>query len=181
MKHGFSILMLVVISLLLGLVAFLAVRLLGPLWENLQRVEVPCLVKSVSVDHNPRSLDSGGKSRLPVIVYEYQVGGRTYTSDTYCPFPMAGMSRSRAGKIINGLKPGQRRTCWVSRNNPADAVWSIEAGPPIWQVVGLLLPAFLVTGALAWVVLWSRGVIRRRPWAESLVDSGTPAGPAPPT
>jgi hypothetical protein len=181
MKHGFSILMLVVISLLLGLIGFLTVRLLGPVWGNHQRLEVPCQVKSVSVRRNPRSLDSGGKSRLPAILYEYQVGGRTYTSDVFCPFPLAGMSQNRALKTISGLKPGQTHTCWVLRNNPADAIWSIEAGPSLWQVIGLPLPAVLVSGTLAGVVLWSRAMIRRRPWAESLEGSGTPAGAPPPT
>jgi len=89
----------------------------------------------------------GGTSYRPVVVYTYQIAGRTYTSHA-----VTIITESRGWSWANGLigryPPGARTTAYVDPKNPASAylVHELSFFPIVFVCIPLLFGGLVVLG-----------------------------------
>jgi len=119
------------------------------------------------------------------ILYRYRHRGREYHSNRYHFFTGSTSGHESKARVVEGYPEGQRFTCWVDPDDPAEAV--IERGlvGEIW--IGLVPLVFVLVGGggVAWAIAGGRGRRRRaaRRRDASLGQAGeagkslAPAGP----
>ncbi len=130
--------------LLIGLSAFYSfgIRPALQLLQSEKWQETPCRVISSSV----RSHDSDDGTTYSVdILYSYDINGMGYRSNAY-NF-MGGSSSGYGGKkkIVNAYPPGTSTVCYVSPENPADAV--LNRNFTADMLFGLIPLLFVFAGA----------------------------------
>jgi hypothetical protein len=139
-------------SVAIGLpAALLYFFFIGPLrrvFRSRGWLKTPCVIRDSAVEEDPAE---PGVYRI-VVRYEYEVGGRSYSSSRYdfSTGATAGYRRKKA--IVGRLTPGTRAVCYVDPSSPHDSVIDRRI---TWDVVfwGLFATVLLVTFGF---FLWTR-------------------------
>ncbi len=111
--------------------------------------QVPCQILSSRVE---RHSDSDGTTYSVDIVYSYQIDGREYKSDRYDLLGGSSSGRSSKQRIVDQYPKGSQAVCFVSPDDPTQAVLS-PGFKPIYLISFLpvlfgLIGAGLLVGLL---------------------------------
>ncbi|HTD53333.1 MAG TPA: DUF3592 domain-containing protein, partial [Thermoanaerobaculia bacterium] len=135
--------------------------------------EVPCVV--ISSDVRSHSGSKGGSTYSIDILYQYEVGGRTYKSNQY--HFMGGSSSGYEGKadVVAQNPPGTRRVCYVNPADPTEAVLQRSFGK---EYIVAIVPAVFMLVGLGGILLVLRGIRKQRAAlaGAAAAGAGTPAG-----
>jgi hypothetical protein len=111
------------------------------------------LVKKIS---HSRGETGSSQSWIPSILYRYQAGGRTYTSDFYASrTPSSSAKNNRPPtpeleKIVAGFSPGARISVYIAPDNPERVVLS-RPESPVWIPLAVGIGALAISaGLLFW-------------------------------
>ena len=119
--------------------------------------EVPCTVLSSEVRGHTSTGRGGGLTYNVDILYEYQVGGRTYRSNRYQFLGGSSSGYDSKAAVVAQNPPGTRRTCFVNPGDPNDAILTRSFGAEHWF---LLTPLVFAVIGIAGIVFILRA--RRR-------------------
>jgi len=110
--------------------------------------EVPCVV--LSSDVRSHSGSKGGSTYSVDILYQYEVGGRTYRSNQY--HFMGGSSGGYDAKaaVVAQNPPGTRRVCYVNPADPTEAVLQRSFGK---EYMVAIVPAVFMAAGLGGILL----------------------------
>lgn len=118
--------------------------------------EIPCVVLSSEVRRHTTT-GRGGLTFNVDILYEYEVGGRTYRSNRYQFLGGSSTGYDSKAAVVAQNPPGRRRTCFVNPADPNDAVLTRSFGAEHWF---LLIPLVFAVAGIAGIVFMLRS--RRR-------------------
>ena len=93
-----------------------------------------------------RRTNSGRHAQYPVVLYSYQVGGRSYEGSRIAPDPEVG--GTGAPKRLAGYETGSQVTVYYNPKDPSDAVLETKVSSLFWLWFALIL-VDLVLGAIA--------------------------------
>jgi len=129
-------------------------------------VETPCKVLQAELREQRSSKST---SYSVYVLYEYEVGGRTYKSDRY-DF-IGGSSSGREGKarVVQEYQSAERPVCYVNPANPSEAV--LQRGFHAKLLVTVIPLPFLLVGVIG-VVCTLRGKRSRGARSDSLGPIG---------
>lgn len=145
---------------------FLLIQPLTLLWQARSWDARDCEVLSSEVERHD---SDDGYTYSVHIEYEYEVGGRTHTSDRY--HFMEGSSSGYEGKaeVVERHPPGTVVTCWVDSGDPSQAV--LDRSFSWVYLIGLFPLLFLVVGVGGFY--WWLGPKRSsKPFAPSGLEAG---------
>jgi hypothetical protein len=130
-----------------------------PAWKNIAArnwPEVPCVV--LSSDMRSHSGNKGSTYSVDIL-YQYEVGGRTYRSNQY--HFMGGSSGGYDAKaaVVAQNPPGTRRLCYVNPADPTDAVLQRSFGK---EYMVAIVPAVFMAAGLGGILLVLRGARKQR-------------------
>lgn len=116
----------------------------------------PCVIVSSRVQSHR---DDDGTTYSVDILYRYEVDGRKYQSNRY-GF-MGGSSSGYEGKqrIVSNHPPGQEATCYVSPDDPTDAVLNRSH---TWSMLFGLMPLAFIAAGVAGMVMTYRAAVKKR-------------------
>ncbi len=103
-------------------------------------------------------------SYVPHIVYRYQVGGQTYTSDRFQVSDGPTTSQAQARRVLERFPPGKKVQAWYDSKSPTQAVLRRRSSYSAWYLLLFLQPFLAVSlgGAAAiWLSLRHRGAVAR--------------------
>jgi hypothetical protein len=106
-----------------------------------QWMSAPCTVVSSAV---APTIDNDSPGHTLNIVYRYGVNGRSYESSRYAFRPIN--TRAEAEAIVSRLPAGSDVDCYVSGDDPSEAVIDRELGSYLW--LGLIPGAFVAVGLI---------------------------------
>ncbi|WP_169980724.1 DUF3592 domain-containing protein [Tautonia rosea] len=113
-------------------------------------VEATVVSKSVDVhSQTTRNARTGGVSRSfsyrPIVRYQYEVEGRSMTSETVCPLDWPSFRARGARKLIDRYEVGQPVTAYVDPEDPSIAFLDRSLhGLPLWMIYAGLLPVMIL-------------------------------------
>lgn len=118
--------------------------------------QVPCtIVSSQVIEHEGRK----GSTYEISIQYEYEFGGRAYTSSRYSFFDIPSSGRSGKERVVARYPPGLRTVCYVDPANPEVAV--LHPGLRGAAAFGLIGVPFMLVGAGGLLHVFVLGPLRR--------------------
>jgi hypothetical protein len=142
--------------------AIAAVRILAAqFWQ-----ETPCVVLSSRVDDGSVH-----------IVYQYEVGGRSYQSNRYTFLSGSFGDDSRESRIVREHPPGRQTVCYVNPQEPEEAVLTRSFTP---EFVWALFPSVFILvggGGIFFNLLASRGARGGADFRCNAVNETTTLGP----
>jgi len=145
------------VFLLIGLGTFIPFFVLPVLkvFDAKNWKETPCVVLASEVKSHS---GSDGSTYSVEIKFDYEFGGKRYTSDRYSF--MSGSSSGYQGKreVVDRYPPGKGAVCYVNPGDPAEAV--IERGFVLDMLFGLIPLVFVFVGGIGLVFAIRHG--RRR-------------------
>lgn len=130
--------------LLGGILAFVGLRTLraSASLDGFEVVEARVLESDL--ESTPRS---GGTTYSPAIVYEYTVGGETYTNDAVYPGPLGGSNvKSKHQSVVDDYPEGAVVEAYYDPDDPAVAFLENRSGDPEALVLTGLGVLFLLMG-----------------------------------
>lgn len=80
------------------------------------------------------------------ILYEYEVDGRAYRSNTYGFMGGSSSGYNAKDKVVQAHPPGRETVCWVNPDDPYDAALNRDVG---WEfLIGLVPMVFVLVGVI---------------------------------
>lgn len=126
--------------------------------------EVPCLIREIQIESHSLKAHgtiSGSIAYSPKVRFEYQIAGRTYTSDQFWFGESLFKTRAEVATMIAPFQPGQQAVCYVNPKTPSDAILSRQLYDKAW-VGWMWWILFAVVGAAGctasmWAIFFPTG------------------------
>jgi hypothetical protein len=133
--------------------------------------EVPCVV--LSSDVRSHSGSKGGSTYSVDILYQYEIGGRSYRSNQF--HFMGGSSGGYEAKaaVVAQNPPGTRRVCYVNPADPTDAVLQRSFDR---EYIVAIVPAIFTLVGLGGILLVLRAVRKQRAALAGAAAAGASPG-----
>ncbi len=116
-------------------------------WES-----IPCRIVSSRVTSHDGS--EGGTTYGVEIIYQYDVGGRSYVGDRYDFLACSSSGYEGKVEIVRRYPAGKKTICQVNPRDAYEAVLSTEFRSDYW--FGLIPLAFVAFGGLGMFFVWRR-------------------------